>query len=232
MPTTTRAPRNSLSRARVVVGAVELADAHGLDALTMRSLATHLQVRPMSLYRHVADKGALLDAMVEQLYADMERPDPTAPGWRDQLRRRSASVRATLVAHPWALGLLESRTGPDRPFTFEHAEAVLATLLNAGFSPRLASRAFVALDSLVYGFAVQEITMPSTDPHHDPVDHVPAQVEGRPSLSAVMDAVLAEPGYDLAGEFDACLDLVLDGIDRWRVAGAGVTDRPPRRPRS
>lgn len=216
MPTPPRAPRNSLSRERVVTGAVELADAHGLDALTMRSLAADLGVRPMSLYRHVADKGELLDAMVEHLYAAMVRPDPAAPDWRDQLRRRSASVRSTLVAHPWALGLLESRTGPDRPSTFEHAEAVLATLLHAGFPPRLAARAFVALDSVVYGFAVQEITMPSTDPHRDPVPDAEGGVEGRPSLLAVRDAVVAEPGYDLAAEFDACLDLVLDGIERWR----------------
>lgn len=219
MPTTPRAPRNSLSRDRVVAGAVALADAEGLDALTMRSLATWLGVRPMSLYRHVDAKDELLDAMVEQLFYEMERPVPDRPDWRAELRRRSASVRATLVRHPWALGVLESRTGPSRPFTFEHAEAVLATLLAAGLTPRLASRAFVALDSVVYGFAVQEITMPSTDPHAEHSAELAPAMEPYPSMLAAAEAVAAEPGYDFGAEFDACLDLVLDGIERWRREG-------------
>lgn len=219
MSTSPRAPRNSLSRARVVSGAVDLADAHGVDSLTMRSLAAGLQVKPMSLYRHVAGKDELLDAMVELLYSQMERPDPARPDWRAELRRRSASVRAVLVSHPWALGLLETRTGPDRPATFEHAEAVLATLLAAGFTPLLASRAFVALDSFVYGFALQEVTMPSTDPHSGQAAELARAMEQYPSMLATMTAVTADPHYDFAAEFDAGLDLVLDGIERWRTGG-------------
>jgi AcrR family transcriptional regulator len=215
----TRAPRNSLSRERVVAGAVALVDAQGLEALTMRSLATELQAKPMSLYRHVAGKEELLDAMVERLYAGMDRPDPNAPDWRAELRRRSSSVRSTLVAHPWALGLLESRTGPSRPATFEHAESVLATLLTAGFSPLLASRAFVALDSFVYGFALQEVTMPSTDPHGDHASVLAPAMEQYPSMLATAVAVADDPEYDFGAEFDAGLDLVLDGIDRWRLGG-------------
>lgn len=201
-------------------GAVDLADAHGIEALTMRSLAVHLQAKPMSLYRHVAGKDELLDAMVERLYAGMERPDPGRPDWRAELRRRSASVRSTLVAHPWALGLLESRSGPARPATFAHTEAVLATLLAAGFPPLLASRAFVALDSFVYGFAVQEVTMPSTDPHAEHSVELAPVMEQYPSMLATSRAVAADPDYSFAAEFDAGLDLVLDGIDHWRDAEA------------
>ena len=219
MPTSPRAPRNSLSRDRVVGAAVEVADVAGLDAVTMRTLAAALQAKPMSLYRHVAGKEELLDAMVEHLYAAMERPDPTAPDWRAELRRRSASVRSTLVAHPWALGLLESRTGPARPFAFEHAEAVLATLLAAGFAPLLASRAFVTLDSFVYGFALQEVTMSSTDPHGDHSAELAPAMEQYPSMLATAEAVAGEPGYAFVDEFDAGLDLVLDGVDRWRLGG-------------
>lgn len=216
----TRAPRNFLSRERVVSGAVDLADAQGIEALTMRSLAAHLQVKPMSLYRHVANKDQLLDAMVEHLYAGMERPDPARPDWRGELRRRSSSVRSTLVRHPWSLGLLESRSGPARPSAFQHADAVLETLLGAGFDPLLASRAFVALDSFVYGFAVLELTMPSTDPHAGHAAELAPVMEQYPSMLVTSRAVAADPDYAFAAEFDAGLDLVLVGIERWRDTAA------------
>jgi AcrR family transcriptional regulator len=206
----------------VVAAAVDLADARGLEALTMRALASHLEVKPMSLYRHVAGKDELLDALVEQLYAEMERPDPSGDDWMAELRRRSASVRSVLVRHPWALAVLETRTGPDRPFTFDHAEAVLATLLAAGFEPVVASRAFLLLDAFVYGFAVQEITMPSTDPHAGNAAELAEALGRYPSMAAVMAAVVADPGYDFAAEFDACLDLVLDGLERWRGVPPGA----------
>ncbi len=172
----------------------------------------------MSLYRHVANKDDLLDALVERMYAEFETPDPGRPDWRTELRRRASSVREVLVRHPWSVALIETRAGPDRPVTFAHAEAVLATLISAGCSPRLASRAFVVLDSYVYGFALQQITMPSTDPGDTVADVVVAAMRQYPSLLAVMDAVTADPEYDFIAEFDAGLDLVLDGIDRWRDA--------------
>lgn len=214
----TRTPRNTLSRERVIAAAIDLADARGLGALTMRALAEHLHVRPMSLYRHIAGKDELLDALVERLHCEIELPDPSAGDWRAELRRRSASMRSVLVRHPWSLTLLETRSGPDRPFAFAHAESVLGTLLAAGFPPLLASRAFVLLDSVVYGFAVQEITMPSTDPHSETASELAEPPAGHPNMAAVMAAVVADPAYDFAAEFDACLDLVLDGIERWRTA--------------
>jgi AcrR family transcriptional regulator len=202
----------------VVAAAVDLVDADGLEALTMRALAGRLEVKPMSLYRHVASKDELLDALVERLYSEMERPDPSRNDWRAELRRRSASVRSVLVRHPWSLALLETRAGPDRPFTFEHAEAVLATLLAAGFEPVLASRAFVVIDAFVYGFAVQEVSMPSTDPHSEGTAELAEALGRYPSMAAVMTAVTADPDYDFLAEFDPCLDLVLDGVERWRDA--------------
>lgn len=212
-----RAPRNTLSRERVIAAAIDFADTRGLGALTMRALAGRLQVGPMSLYRHVAGKDALLDALVERLFSEMELPDPSAGDWRTELRRRSASMRSVLTRHPWSLALLETRTGPDRPFAFAHAEAVLGALLSAGFEPVLAARAFVLLDSFVYGFAVQEITMTSTDPRSETASELARALERYPNMAAVMAAVVADPAYDFGAEFEACLDLVLDGIARWRT---------------
>lgn len=214
-----RAPRNTLSRERVIAAAMELADADGIAALTVRALATRLEVRPMSLYHHVANKDELLDALVEQVYAEMERPDPTAGDWRSELLRRGESMRAVLLRHPWAMWLLETRTAPERPATLGHAEAVLATLLAGGCPPGVAARAHVLLDSYVYGFVLQELTMPSTDPHSETGDELGAGLDaGRyPSLRAVMSAVVADDDYAFADTFRPGLDVVLDGIGRWKA---------------
>jgi AcrR family transcriptional regulator len=217
-----RAPRNSLSRARVVEAALEIADSDGLNALTIRAVATRLETKPMSLYRHVANKDELLDALIERLYAEFEMPDPQHPDWRAQLRRRARSVRQVLVRHPWSIAVIETRSGPNRPFTFAHAEAVLATLITAGCSPRRASRAFVVLDSYVYGFALQEITMPSTDPAAGVSDDTAAAMQQYPRLTAVAASVMADADYNFGAEFEAGLDLVLDGINRWRDTGTAT----------
>jgi AcrR family transcriptional regulator len=216
---TSRAPRNTLSRERVVRAAFELADDDGLGALTIRAVAARLGVKPMSLYRHVANKDELLDAIVEQLYGEFDAPDPARPDWRAELRRRAGSVREALVRHRWAIGLIETRSSPDRPDTFAHTEAVLATLVAAGCSPRLAARAFVVLDSYVYGFAIQQLTMPTTDPHDSTADETATRLLfAYPTVAATAQAVAADPRYDFTAEFDAGLDLVLDGIDQWRRA--------------
>ena len=101
----------------MVEAAFELADADGLDALTVRAVATRLDAKPMSLYRHVANKDELLDALVERMYAEFETPDPQLPDWRAELRHRASSVREVLVRHPWSIALIETapaRTGLSR----------------------------------------------------------------------------------------------------------------------
>lgn len=211
-----RAPRNTLSRERVVTGAMEVADRDGLAALTIRSLATHLAVKPMALYHYVANKEELLDALVEQVFAEMTRPVPGGD-WRAQLAIRAGSARATLVRHPWSLGLLETRTSPDRPSTLQHHESVMATLRAAGCSPALTARSYLLLDSYVYGFALQEVTMPVTDTMSEEAVAMAATMDPAdyPHLVEVMTEHVMSPGYTMDDQFARGLDLVLDGIGRW-----------------
>lgn len=211
--TSARAARGSLTRVAVIDAAYALADAEGLDALTMRSVASRLGTKPMSLYRHVANKDELLDALVERVYAQFALPDPQRPEWRAELRRRADSVRQVLVWHPWALSLIETRSAPQRPLTFSHAEAVLATLVKAGCSPRLAAQMFVTLDSYIYGFALQQITMVSTEPEVALSRDVAAAMREYPTMVTVMEVVAADGDYDFVAEFHAGLELVLDGIN-------------------
>lgn len=199
---------------------MELADSEGIAALTIRALAARLGVRPMSLYHHVANKDALLDALIEQAYAAMERPDPAVSDWRGELARRTRSVRDVLLDHPWAISLLETRTTPERPATLGHHESVLATLLAGGCPPAVAARAYVLLDSYVYGFVLQEVTMPSTDPHSESADELAATLDmgPYPSTQTVMAAVVGDSDYAFGDAFDPGLEVVLDGIERWKDA--------------
>ena len=124
--------RTPLSRERVLRGAMAVADDGGLTALTIRSLAQHLGVKPMAVYHHVANKEAILDGIVDLVFAEFAVPSPGGD-WRAEMRRRSLSVRSVLRVHPWAIPLLQSRTNPG-PATVRHLDANIGTLREAGFS--------------------------------------------------------------------------------------------------
>src|SRR3954466_12161623 len=100
--------REPLTRQRAVDVAMALADASGIGALTMRRLAHELGVEAMSLYHHVPNKDAILDAMVDVVFGEIELPRTAGP-WKATMRARAHSVRAALTRHPWAISLMESR---------------------------------------------------------------------------------------------------------------------------
>jgi AcrR family transcriptional regulator len=198
--------------------AVELADEQGFDALTMRNLAERLGVVPMALYKHVADKDALLDGMVDLVFAELRIPDDT--DWRAALRVRAMSVRAALARHPWAVGRMES--GTPGPANLQHHNAVLACLRrDAGFPFRTAVHAYSVLDAYVYGFALQEKALTGDMPaeakrrHAVVADQHASPADAYPYLMEVV-AEFGAAGYDFASEFEFGLDLVLDGIERLR----------------
>jgi AcrR family transcriptional regulator len=208
--------RTPLTRERVLDGAMAVADRSGLAALTMRSLADELGVKPMSLYHHVANKEAILDGLVERVFAQVDLPRVGAE-WREEIRRRSHSLRAALRRHRWAIGVMESRTSPG-PATLRHHDAVIGTLRAGGFSVAMTAHAFSAIDAYVYGFALQEATLPFQSP-----DEVPEMagsmlaampVDDYPHFVEMAREHVLQPGYDFGEEFDFGLDLVLDGLAR------------------
>ena len=106
------APRRPLSRERVMRAAVDVADAEGISAVSMRRIGQELGVEAMSLYNHVAGKEAMLDAMVEQVatelmaaVAPLDAPDP-ATDWRGALRARALAAREVMLRHRWAPGMV------------------------------------------------------------------------------------------------------------------------------
>jgi AcrR family transcriptional regulator len=210
------AGRGRLSPDRVLRAAVALADAGGIESLTMRRLGQDLGVEAMSLYKHVANKDALLDGMVDLVFAEIELPSGDAY-WRTAMRDRAVSTRAALVRHPWATPLMQSRTAPG-PATLQHHDAVIGTLRRAGFSVALTAHAFSVLDGYIYGFAMQQRSLPFDT--LEEAQEVGRQMFARmpagayPHLTELTVQHILQPGYDYGDEFEYGLDLILDGLDR------------------
>jgi AcrR family transcriptional regulator len=217
-PEPSREPRVPLSRDRVVRAAIKLADEAGLDSLSMRKLGQELGVEAMSLYNHVANKDDVLDGIADIVVSEIEVPSAGAD-WRSAMRRRAISAREVFARHPWATGLLESRTNPS-PARLGYPEAVIGCLREAGFSPAMALHAFNALDSYIYGFAIQEksFDFPSSEEIADVAGATLGQLPAAeyPYLRELIVEYVLKTGFDYGDEFEFGLDLILDALERLR----------------
>ncbi|GGI47574.1 AcrR family transcriptional regulator [Agromyces flavus] len=210
----------ALSKRRVVVEAVRLADREGVHGLSMRRLAGALGAGAMSLYHYVASKEQLLDAMIDLVFEEIEFP-PEETDWQSAMRREAESTRQVLARHPWAVGLMESRTSPG-PANLRHREAVTACLRNAGFSVEMATHANWLLNSYVYGFALQEASLQfdTADEFADMTQDVflpQLPPDEFPFLNESAAALVAAD-YDPAQEFMFGLDLVLAALEPLRAS--------------
>ena len=207
--------RARLSRDAVLRAALEIADSGGLETLTMHAIAGRLGVEAMSLYRHVHNKDEVLDGIVDLVFEEIELPAGDA-GWRTAMRQRAMSARDALGRHPWAIGLMESRTQPG-PANLRHHDSVLGVLLAAGFSGIGATHAYNLLDSYLYGFALQMRSLPVSTPQDlaevgkTLILEMPA--DQYPNLRKV-GMELMESGFDYAAEFEFGLDIILEGLER------------------
>lgn len=216
---TAASQRLPLSRERVLECAVALADESGLSALTIRTLAQSMGTKPMSLYYYVANKEEILDGIVDMVFSEIEPPMP-GRDWRGEMQQRSHGVRSALRRHPWAVGLLESRSAPG-PATLRHHEATLATLREAGFSVQLTAHAYALLDSYIYGFALQEAALPFEG--RDTAAEITNPIMERfatgeyPRMVEIAVEHVLKPGYDFGDEFEFGLNLILDGLNRLKA---------------
>ena len=226
-----------LSKERVVDAAVALADEKGLDAVSMRKLAEQLGAGAMSLYHYFPNKDALITGMVDVVFAEIELP-PVEGDWKAAMRRRALSTRAALTRHRWAVGLMESREMPG-PESFRVHNTVLGYLREAGFSIELTIQAYSLLDAYIYGFALQERTVPFEDAEGAAAvaeaqarefearaqeQQLAGLAEEFPYLAEVVAGHVAQVGYDAGPAFEYGLDLILDGLE-------GLLDRT-RSPRA
>ncbi len=152
-----------ISRAAVLAAALRLADEQGLAAVTMHAVARSLGVTPMALYRHVADKDALLDGLVELLLTEYPRPAPEGR-WDERLVALADGIRATARRHPAVFPLLLTRPAVT-PAARTVRDAVQAALREGGLSDPEAARAERLISTAVLGFAASEAA--GRFRHHD-----------------------------------------------------------------
>lgn len=211
--------RETLTRDRVLQAALELADAGGFNSLSMRKVAGALGVEAMSLYNHVRNKEDIVDGLVDIVFAEIEVADPGSTDWRTAMHERAISVRNALNRHRWAVGMMEGRMNPG-PANIHHHDAVMGCLREDGFEFRDAVHAYSVLDAYTYGFALQERGLPFDVPE-ETAEVMRAQRENVPAMDDYPYLVevateLEKAGYDYETEFMFGLNLILDGIERYR----------------
>jgi AcrR family transcriptional regulator len=213
---TQKARRVPLSRDRVLRAAVAIAEAGGIDSLTMRTLGQELGVGPMALYRHVTNKDDILDGIVDRVFSEIDLPSSDAD-WKTAMRQRAISLCEVLSRHRWAIGLMESRRNPG-PANLRHHDAVIGSLRAGGFDMPMAAHAYSALDSYIYGFALTKMNLPfeSSEGVAEVAETMlqPFPLNAYPNLAAFITEHAMQPGYDYGDEFEYGLDLILDGIER------------------
>jgi len=210
--------RAPLSRERVLRAALVLADAGGIDSMSMRKLGEELGVEAMSLYNHVANKDDILDGIVDLVFSEIALPSGRGD-WKLAMRKRAISAHEALLRHSWAPSLMQSRTKPG-PATLRHHDSVLGRLRTAGFTLVMAAHAVSVIDGYVYGFALQQINLPlqSREQVAEVGQDILRQMAGEyPHLAEMITKHAMKPGYDYAKEFEFGLDLILDGLERLRA---------------
>lgn len=208
------ATRLPLSRDRILERAVQIADAEGVEALTMRRLADDLGFEAMSLYRHVRNKEDVLGGMLDIVLGEIE--SPAAEGeWDAAIRRSAISVSDVLQRHAWATDVLMSPAG-IRPARLAYMNDLLGRLREAGFSADTTYTAYHALDAHIFGFALWLASHSAVPPEvverfarEFPLDDYPYLAEHR-------DQHLADGPHQDVSAFELGLDLILDGLKQLR----------------
>jgi AcrR family transcriptional regulator len=221
--------RRPLSRERVLSAAVRLADEGGIESVSMRRLARELGVEAMSLYNHVANKGDLVDGMVDLVVGEIELPD--GGEWDGDIRRCAISAHDVFLRHPWACSLAMGPTSkPSVPKPrLRYIEWLLGRLRAAGFSPELTYSGYHALDSHILGFTLWQLghaagaralggdrevrEFVTAFLREVPADEFPRFVEH-------VEQHMAAPEGDGQREFEFALDLILQGLERARSAAS------------
>lgn len=212
-------PRPRLDRSKVVEGAIGLADAQGLDAVSMRNVADRLGVTAMALYKHVANRSQLVDEMLDDVLGGMASA-PTAAGWADTVRARIFAARDLLTTHAWVREAIETRELAT-PRTLAHMDSLMAAMFNGGLSADLVHHAMHALSTRMWGFTRDVLPTPQVP--DDPAERARAIAEFAEAYPAIVRMATTSPHAGAAcdddAEFAFALDLILCGIQRLHDSG-------------
>ncbi len=217
----TRKRSSRLSRDLVLAAALQLADEGGIEGLTMRRLARALGVETMTTYYHAANKEDILAGIADLAVQEME-PPASGDDWRAAVRTSAISTHDVLRRHPWAAELLMSSTRVT-PARLRQMEALLRCLRGAGFAGALTDHAYHAIDIYVHGFALWEARFASTV-QETPLEDVAASalrdlsVDDYPEVADHIAFHFRPPDGKPIRTFEFGLDLLLDGLERARIA--------------
>ena len=192
-----------LSRERIRDTALELIDAHGLEDLSMRRLASQLGVQAASLYGHYPTKDALLDAIADKIMESVDVTGFASADWRSGLLTWARSYRAALAAHPNTVPIVAS--GPvHRDLSLRRADAVHGALVGAGWPPRHATMIGASVKYLVVGAAATSFARGF-------VDDIQVYLDRYPNL--VQAHRLREHAEQIDGEsFEFALTALVSGL--------------------
>lgn len=205
--------RPPLTRVRILQQALELADANGVEALSMRKLGEALGYEAMSLYNHVASKDDLLDGILDLVLAEME--PPALDGGLPAIRAAALSAHEALKRHPWAATMLMSAR--IRPVRIAYMEALLACLRGAGLSADTTYHAYHVIDAHIIGFSLWASTHAKMPEHIEDArawfeEMIP--VATLPYLHEHGLQHLDEGPHQDVSAFEFALDLLLGGLER------------------
>ena len=211
--------RSPLTKERVLRAAIDIADRGGIDALSMRKLGQELGVEAMSLYRHVGNKGEVLEGIVDLIVREIELSRGGAE-WKAAMRGQVMAARTVMLRHPWAPRVLEERTSAG-PAVLGYMESVLTILREGGFSLDLAHHALHVMGSRILGFN-QDLFEDSDTSGPGPEEAAilaRTMADSFPHITELAIAVRHDGGLggcDDDVEFAFGLDLILDGLERLR----------------
>ncbi|MGW6235329.1 TetR/AcrR family transcriptional regulator [Streptomyces sp. NPDC055094] len=224
-PRRQRREQPALSREQIVATALQLLDAEGIDALSMRKLGTRLNAGATSMYSHVATKDELIELVVDEVYGEIELPDAGDPErWREAVTRCAHSLRAAFLRHPWIVSVLGevgmAYLGPNMMRLFE---SLLTVFEEAGFPLPKADQAVNTVVSFVIGVSTSEaawLTMLARSGRSEQewTEQVwPAAERAVAPYPRLRRLYAAQRGQDMGGAredgFDGGLACVLDGLE-------------------
>ena len=212
-----RAGEERLSREAILTAALRIVDDEGIDALTMRRLASTLEVNPMSLYHHLPNKAAVLAGLAELVFAGLELPDPgDAVPWHDQLKDAARAYRNGLRAHPNLALQVLSDTSAVSDVVVVTMEPFYRALDRAGLTPRQIFESANTIIDFIHGFSLGEaaVRADTFELAPDLVTRVERLPAGKaPTLTRVVGDLGAEGlAYDFDDGFESGLVVLTAGI--------------------
>lgn len=212
-----------LTRERIVTAAVGMADEQGFDAVSMRRVAVHLDAGAMSLYRHVADKGELVSAMVDRVTGEYScaGTDPSGLDWRERIHLLARSDWRMFMEHPWMLTATTTLAPPFGTESLASMEWALEALSPLGLQPHEAARVIMTVTTYVQGSVRIVLGGPEhsgddggTKGGDDPGLRWQARLRDRdmdrfPRLQELVRGYRPEPDRDW---FADGIDMILDGV--------------------